>query len=153
MACGILVPQPGIEHVPPALEVWSLNHREVSEILFKIHIRSCHSFAQNSPMAPSSLRIKAKALTVAQKSLHNLVPIISLTLPPITFPITHCSPATLASLLFLKHVVYPPSSEPLYLLVSLSRTLFFPDNLMTCPPTSSRLKCHLPREAFPDKHI
>ena len=26
MACGILVPQPGIEPMPPALEVQSLNH-------------------------------------------------------------------------------------------------------------------------------
>ena len=26
MACGILVPQPGIESGPPAVEVWSLNH-------------------------------------------------------------------------------------------------------------------------------
>ena len=26
MACGILVPQPGIESVPPPLEAWSLNH-------------------------------------------------------------------------------------------------------------------------------
>ena len=25
-ACGILVPRPGIEHMPPALEVWRLNH-------------------------------------------------------------------------------------------------------------------------------
>ena len=25
-ACGILVPQPGIKPMPPALEVWSLNH-------------------------------------------------------------------------------------------------------------------------------
>ena len=25
-ACGILFPWPGIEHVPPALEAWSLNH-------------------------------------------------------------------------------------------------------------------------------
>ena len=36
-ACGILVPQPGIEHVPPALEAWSLNHwtsREVPMLLF-----------------------------------------------------------------------------------------------------------------------
>ena len=26
MACGILVPQPGIEPAPPALEGWILNH-------------------------------------------------------------------------------------------------------------------------------
>ena len=35
---GILVPQPGMEPVPPAVEVWSLNHwtREVpSKLLFK----------------------------------------------------------------------------------------------------------------------
>ena len=30
-ACGILVPQPGIELVPPALEVWNLNHLTISE--------------------------------------------------------------------------------------------------------------------------
>ena len=37
MACGILVPRPGIEPAPPALEVWSLNHwtaREVPAIIF-----------------------------------------------------------------------------------------------------------------------
>ena len=36
MACGILVPQPGIELMPPALQVSSLNHwtaREVSRRL------------------------------------------------------------------------------------------------------------------------
>ena len=38
MACGILVPQPGIEPAPPALEARSLNHwttGEVSSIIFK----------------------------------------------------------------------------------------------------------------------
>ena len=37
MACGILVSQPGIKPVPPALEAWSLNHwtaREVPQGLF-----------------------------------------------------------------------------------------------------------------------
>ena len=32
-ACGILVPQPGIEPTPPALEVWSLNHWTAKEVL------------------------------------------------------------------------------------------------------------------------
>jgi len=38
MACGILVPQPEIEPVPSALEVWSLNHwtREVLRKCFFI---------------------------------------------------------------------------------------------------------------------
>ena len=65
-------------------------------------------------MAPSSLRIKSKALTMAQKSLHNLVPITSL--------IFHSPHHSLFSnhIVFLKHVRYlpPPTSEPLYLLVS-----------------------------------
>ena len=36
-ACGILVPQLGVETVPPALEAWSLNHwttREVFMVVF-----------------------------------------------------------------------------------------------------------------------
>ena len=31
-ACGILVPQPGIKAMPPALEVWSLNHWTTREV-------------------------------------------------------------------------------------------------------------------------
>ena len=31
-ACGILVPLPGIEPVPPAVKVWSLNHWTTREI-------------------------------------------------------------------------------------------------------------------------
>ena len=31
-ACGILVPRPGMERVPPALEVWSLNHWSTREV-------------------------------------------------------------------------------------------------------------------------
>ena len=30
--CGILVPWPGIELTPPALEAWSLNHLTVREV-------------------------------------------------------------------------------------------------------------------------
>ena len=32
MACRILVPQPGTEPVPPAVEVQSLNHRAAREV-------------------------------------------------------------------------------------------------------------------------
>ena len=32
MACGILVLQPGIEPVPPAVEAWSLNHWTSREV-------------------------------------------------------------------------------------------------------------------------
>ena len=31
-ACGILVPQPGIEPVPPAVEAWSPNHWTAREV-------------------------------------------------------------------------------------------------------------------------
>ena len=33
MACGILVPRPGIEPVSPALEAQNLNHWTISEVL------------------------------------------------------------------------------------------------------------------------
>ena len=32
MACGILIPQPGIEPVPHALEAWTLNRWTASEV-------------------------------------------------------------------------------------------------------------------------
>ena len=38
MACGILVPQPGLKPAPPTREVWSLNHwttREVPKEIIK----------------------------------------------------------------------------------------------------------------------
>ena len=31
-ACGVLVPRPGVEHMSPALEVWSLNHRTTGKV-------------------------------------------------------------------------------------------------------------------------
>ena len=40
MACGILVPKPGIEPMPPEVDVQSLNHwiaREVPIMIFKIN--------------------------------------------------------------------------------------------------------------------
>ena len=33
IACGILVPSPGIEPVPAAMEAWSLNHWSMKEFL------------------------------------------------------------------------------------------------------------------------
>ena len=45
MACGILVPQPGIRLAPAALELRSLNHWTAREVIFpiSIHILSSHS--------------------------------------------------------------------------------------------------------------
>ena len=42
MACGILVPQPGIEPIHPAVETWSLNHWTAGEVpgcAFLCHIQ------------------------------------------------------------------------------------------------------------------
>ena len=40
-ACGILVPQPGIELAPPAFAAWSLNHWTTSEVLSSVQSLSC----------------------------------------------------------------------------------------------------------------
>ena len=45
-ACGILVPGPGIKPTPPAVEVRSLNHRAIWEVLVSL----LNSFAGNSPV-------------------------------------------------------------------------------------------------------
>ena len=37
-ACGILVPRPGIEHLPPTLKVWSLNSWTTREVFFLIFL-------------------------------------------------------------------------------------------------------------------
>ena len=36
MACGILVPEPGIESVPPAVEAQSLNHWTATEVPYPL---------------------------------------------------------------------------------------------------------------------
>ena len=40
-ACGILVPQPGIEPVPPALGAQSLSHRTVRDVLMMLSLGLC----------------------------------------------------------------------------------------------------------------
>ena len=53
MACRILVPRPGIEPVPPAVEVQSLNHWTAREVLAKPNLLSVpsrvHIYIQNYP--------------------------------------------------------------------------------------------------------
>ena len=52
MACGILVPKPGIEPMPPEVDVQSLNHwiaREVPIMIFKIN-SSFFFFLMECPM-------------------------------------------------------------------------------------------------------
>ena len=51
-ACGILVPQPGIEPTPPALEVWSLNHwtaREAPRMVFYCGQKTSYLYMKELP--------------------------------------------------------------------------------------------------------
>ena len=43
VAYGILVPQPGIEPMPPALKVWSLNHWTAGEVPQSPYFSEVHS--------------------------------------------------------------------------------------------------------------
>ena len=63
MACGILVPRPGLEPVPPAKEALGLNHwaaREVPVIHFKYS--SVYRSIPNSLMLPTFLALVVKCL-------------------------------------------------------------------------------------------
>lgn len=63
---------------------------------------------------------------------------------PVTLPLAHCPPSTLAPLQFLKHNK-KSISGPLYLLFPLLRNI-----LMAYSLHVSLLKCHFLREAFQD---
>ena len=44
MACGILVPHPGIEPMPPAVEAWTireLDHWTIRELLLTLSLKAC----------------------------------------------------------------------------------------------------------------
>ena len=61
-ACGILVPQPGIKPMPPALAVWSLNNqpaREVPEATLVLDI--CLTLLLDKMILLSICVIKAEA--------------------------------------------------------------------------------------------
>ena len=47
VACGILVPQPGIKPMPPALGVWGLNHWTTGEVLTSIHFYPWNWFIED----------------------------------------------------------------------------------------------------------
>lgn len=58
MACGILVPQPGVKPMSPILEAWSLNHGTAREVpplsdYNLLEDRDC-VFVFNSPLVPST---------------------------------------------------------------------------------------------------
>lgn len=68
--------------------------------------------AQNSPVDPSSLLVKAKVLTTSSKALPGLS------------PLTHCALTKPGSLLSLKNSSHDPASVPLHWLLPLLRKLF-----------------------------
>ena len=52
VACGILVPQPGIKPMPPAVGVWSLNHWTTREVPITLFLEYFH--VQLSPCLPAA---------------------------------------------------------------------------------------------------
>ena len=123
--CGILLPQPGIEPVPPAVEMWSLNHRATKEVptlpfFIESTPESCLKpklgyailLLKILPWFPIVLRIKPKLLTLAYKALHDLTPpdlcnsILCHSLP------RHSCPTHTGLLLLLSHPKLPPISGP-----------------------------------------
>ena len=78
-------------------------------------VRSCPSSAQNPPLAPTHLKEQPKSYKSLQDP-HSQTPGGSQDLPPLPGLTV---PATLGTLLFLKHCVPAPSSGPLHLLSSL----------------------------------
>ena len=68
MACGILVPRPGIEPVSPALEAQNLNHWTISEVLkdfFFLTELICVLESHLWPKVTESLKRKESGLLTA----------------------------------------------------------------------------------------
>ena len=56
MACGILVPWPGIKHVPPALEGWSVIYWVAREVLYLVLDQELNEILSSSlPMDTHSI--------------------------------------------------------------------------------------------------
>ena len=58
MACGILIPWPEIEPMPPAVEVWSLDHWTTKEVLSALY--SCHPVAFGSLVSDEKLTVNLR---------------------------------------------------------------------------------------------
>lgn len=86
-------------------------------------LRSCHSSVQNVPVAPM-LHTKPESLHWPP-ALYDLAPLSLLSL------LTHSAPATLATVLFLKHAKHPSASGPLHLLCPQTEPEFY---ILTLPP-------------------
>ena len=74
MACGILVPQPGMEPVPPALEAWSLIHwtsREVLREILGLHILVL-SGVPVCDGSPSDILLHISNILILQKMSSNM---------------------------------------------------------------------------------
>ena len=66
-ACGILVPQPGIELAPPAFEVWSLDHWTTIEVLSSVQsLKSCLALCNPMDCSMLGLAVHHQFLELAQ---------------------------------------------------------------------------------------
>ena len=116
-----------------------------SEATVRSWIKSCHSCAQNPPMAPTSLRAQAQVLAVAHGVLYYLSPPLSLTY-------SHSPSQSIQATVFIEHSSHALTSGSLHWLFLQSGTLF--PRISTRAPSlttfKTLLKCHLLQEGFPD---
>ena len=75
-ACGILVPWPGIEHMPPALGAQGLNHRMVREVPLSSFFHHLLLALQNVPGSSWSLPVPTLELTTSLRSFFFILKII-----------------------------------------------------------------------------
>ena len=55
MACGVLVPWPGIEPMSPAMEAWSLNHLMAREVPVEIILKLKSLFVVLAASSPGTI--------------------------------------------------------------------------------------------------
>lgn len=67
-ACGILVPRPETEHMPPALGAQCLNHRMIREVPLSSFFDHLFLALQNVPGSSCSLRVQTLELTISLRS-------------------------------------------------------------------------------------
>ena len=100
VACGILVPQPGIKPVPPAVKAWSLNHwtaKEVPKIIFLI---------DSLGLSLRAWGVRAALSTVLEPSAHWFF--TSLASPTSPLPVVPQPLTSRALLLFLTQMKINP---------------------------------------------
>ena len=70
IACGILVPQPGIEPLSPELEAWSLNHWALREVPLPRYFYGSLSFFLSLSHSPFRSLLKSYLFKEIYQTTH-----------------------------------------------------------------------------------